>query len=443
MAKYSKEDVIRITREKNIHFIRMQFTDIFGQLKNVTLPASQIEKAVNGEIMFDGSSIEGYTRIEESDQYLRPDLDTFAVLPWDQDVGISARMICDVYNPDGTPFAGDPRGVLHRVLQEAADMGYTFNVGPECEFFLFKTDAEGKPTVRTNDEVGYFDQGPLDTAALTRQRICLALEEMGFEIEASHHENAAGQHEIDFKYADALTAADNIMTFKLAVKTIAQKDGLHATFMPKPIFGAAGNGMHINMSLFRNGRNDFYDENDPRGLSVSAYQFIAGVLEHVPAICALTNPLVNSYKRLVPGYEAPCYVSWSTGNRSALIRVPSPRGSATRLELRNPDPSCNPYLALAVCLAAGLDGIRRGLTPPPEITENIYRLSAAERRAKGVRSLPASLDAAINALRDDELICSVLGTHALLQYLIGKEEEWTSYCTRVSSWEIERYITNY
>ena len=443
MATRTPEDIVRIVREKNIHFIRMQFTDIFGQLKNVTLPASQIEKAVRGKIMFDGSSIEGYTRIEESDQYLRPDLDTFAVLPWDQEVGISARMVCDVCNPDGTPFAGDPRGVLHRVLQEAADMGYVFNVGPECEFFLFKTDAEGKPTVHTNDEVGYFDQGPLDTAALTRQRICLALEELGFEIEASHHENAAGQHEIDFKYADALTAADNIMTFKLAVKTIAQKDGLHATFMPKPIFGAAGNGMHINMSLFRNGRNDFYDENDPRGLSVSAYQFIAGVLEHVPAICALTNPLVNSYKRLVPGYEAPCYVSWSTGNRSALIRVPSPRGSATRLELRNPDPSCNPYLALAVCLAAGLDGIRRGLTPPPEITENIYRLSAAERRAKGVRSLPASLDAAINALRDDELVCSVLGTHALLQYLIGKEEEWTSYCTRVSSWEIERYITNY
>ncbi len=443
MSRYSRDDVIRIVREKNVHFIRMQFTDIFGQLKNVTLPASQIEKAVDGLIMFDGSSIEGYTRIEESDQYLRPDLDTFAVLPWDQEVGISARMICDVYNPDGTPFAGDPRGVLHRVLREAADMGYAFNVGPECEFFLFKTDAEGKPTVRTNDEVGYFDQGPLDTAALTRQRICLALEEMGFEIEASHHECAAGQHEIDFKYADALTAADDIMTFKLAVKTLAQKDGLHATFMPKPLFGVAGNGMHINMSLFRDGANVFYDETDPRGLSPIAYRFIAGVLAHVPAICALTNPLVNSYKRLVPGYEAPCYISWSTGNRSALIRVPAPRGSATRIELRNPDPSCNPYLALAVCLAAGLDGIKRGLTPPEEITDNIYELSAAERKTKGVGSLPDSLKAATDALRDDELICGVLGTHALLQYLIGKEDEWLAYCTRVSSWEVERYITNY
>ena len=443
MAKYTREDVIRIVREKNVHFIRMQFTDIFGQLKNVTLPASQIEKAVDNQIMFDGSSIEGYTRIEESDQYLHPDLDTFVVLPWDQEFGVSARMICDVYNPDGTPFGGDPRGVLHRVLQEAADMGYSFNVGPECEFFLFKTDEHGKPTTKTNDEVGYFDAGPLDTANLTRQKICMALEEMGFEIEASHHECAAGQHEIDFKYADALTAADDIMTFKLAVKTLSQKDGLHATFMPKPLFGVAGNGMHINMSLFKDGKNAFYDEGGERRLSEVAYHFIAGILDHVPAICALTNPLVNSYKRLVPGYEAPCYISWSTGNRSALIRVPAPRGSSTRLELRNPDPSCNPYLALAVCLAAGLDGIRRGLTPPAEVTDNIYELSPAERKAKGVGSLPGSLAAAIDALRGDELICSVLGTHALLQYIAGKEEEWNAYCTRVSSWEIERYITNY
>lgn len=443
MSKYTREDVIRIVREQNVHFIRLQFTDIFGQLKNVTLPASQIEKAVDGQIMFDGSSIEGYTRIEESDQYLRPDLDTFVVIPWDQEAGISARMICDVYNPDGTPFAGDPRGVLHRVLKEAAELGYTFNVGPECEFFLFKTDASGKPTTHTNDEVGYFDQGPLDTAALTRQKICLALEQMGFEIEASHHECAAGQHEIDFKYADALSAADNIMTFKLAVKTLAQKDALHATFMPKPLFGVAGNGMHINMSLFKDGKNAFYDESGARGLSEVAYQFIAGVLAHVPAICALTNPLVNSYKRLVPGYEAPCYISWSTGNRSALIRVPAPRGSSTRLELRNPDPSCNPYLALAVCLAAGLDGVKRGLTPPAEVTDNIYELTAAERKAKHIGSLPDSLKAATDALRDDELICGVLGTHALLQYLVGKEEEWNAYCTRVSSWEVERYITNY
>jgi len=443
MGNYTREDVIRIVREQGIQFIRMQFTDIFGQLKNVTVPASQIEKAVNGLIMFDGSSIEGYTRIEESDQYLHPDLDTFNVLPWNQEYGLCARLICDVYNPDGTPFSGDPRGLLRRVLREAAEMGYTFNVGPECEFFLFKTDADGKPTTCTNDEVGYFDQGPLDTGSLTRQKICTALEQMGFEIEASHHECAAGQHEIDFKYADALTAADNIMTFKLAVKTLAQKDRLHATFMPKPLFGVAGNGMHVNMSLSKDGKNAFYDENGEYRLSPIALQFIAGVLAHIPAICALTNPLVNSYKRLVPGYEAPCYISWSTGNRSALIRVPAPRGNSTRVELRSPDPSCNPYLALAVCLAAGLDGIKRGLTPPAQTTDNIYELTPSERLKKGIGSLPASLQEALDALRSDELICSVLGTHALLQYLAGKEEEWRAYCTRVSSWEVERYITLY
>ena len=443
MAKYTKEDIIRIVKEEHIQFVRMQFVDIFGQLKNVTVPASQIDKAVNGQLMFDGSSIEGFTRIEESDQYLRPDLDSFCVLPWNQEFGVCARMLCDVYNPDGTPFSGDPRGILRRVLADAASMGYSFNVGPECEFFLFKTDAEGKPTTKTNDEVGYFDQGPLDNGELTRRRICLALEKIGFEIEASHHENAAGQHEIDFKYADALTAADNILTFKLAVKTLAQKDGLHATFMPKPIYGVAGNGMHTNMSLFKDGKNAFYDPDGPRQLSAIAYQFIAGILEHINGICALTNPLVNSYKRLVSGYEAPCYVSWSTCNRSALIRVPTPRGSSTRVELRNPDPSCNPYLALAVCLAAGLDGIRRGLTPPAEITENIYELNAAERKAHGIASLPSSLRQAIDALRADELLSETLGKHALTQYIAGKESEWESYCTRVSSWEIERYITIY
>ncbi|MBQ1242196.1 MAG: type I glutamate--ammonia ligase [Oscillospiraceae bacterium] len=443
MSKYTKEDIIRIVKEEHVQFVRMQFVDIFGQLKNVTVPASQIDKAVSGQIMFDGSSIEGFTRIEESDQYLKPDFDSFVILPWNQEFGICARLLCDVCNPDGTPFSGDPRGILRRVLADAASMGYSFNVGPECEFFLFKTDAEGRPTTKTNDEVGYFDQGPLDNGELTRRRICLALEKIGFEIEASHHENAAGQHEIDFKYADALTAADNILTFKLAVKTLAQKDGLHATFMPKPIYGVAGNGMHTNMSLFKDGKNAFYDPDGPRQLSTIAYQFIAGILEHIDGICALTNPLVNSYKRLVSGYEAPCYVSWSTCNRSALIRVPTPRGSSTRVELRNPDPSCNPYLALAVCLAAGLDGIRRGLTPPAEIVENIYELNAEERKAHGITSLPSSLRQAIDALRADELLSETLGKHALTQYIAGKESELESYCTRVSSWEIERYITIY
>ena len=304
MSKYTKEDIIRLVKDGDVEFIRMQFTDIFGQLKNVAITASQIEKAVNNEIMIDGSSIEGFVRINESDQYLRPDLDTFAILPWRPQHGKVARLICDVYNPDGTPFTGDPRGTLKRILKKAADMGYSFNVGPEMEFFLFQTDEQGRPTTTTSDEAGYFDLGPLDHGESTRREICMALEQMGFEIEASHHEVAAGQHEIDFKYADALTAADNIMTFKLAVKTLAQKNGLHATFMPKPVFGINGSGMHTNMSLFKDGKNVFADPSDSRGLSKEAYSFIAGILAHVRGMAAITNPLVNSYKRLVPGAGA-------------------------------------------------------------------------------------------------------------------------------------------
>lgn len=443
MAKYSKEDIIRLVKEQDIEFIRMQFTDIFGQLKNVAITKSQIEKAVNNQIMIDGSSIEGFVRIQESDQYLYPDLSSFQVLPWRPQYGKVARFICDVYNPDGTPFVGDPRGVLQRVLKKAADMGYSFNVGPECEFFLFQTDSEGKPTTQTNDEAGYFDLGPLDHGEGTRREICLALEAMGFEIEASHHEVAAGQHEIDFKYDEALPAADNIMTFKLAVKTLAQKNGLHATFMPKPIFGVNGSGMHTNMSLFQNGKNVFYDPSDARGLSKEAYSFIAGLLAHVRGMAAITNPLVNSYKRLVPGYEAPCYLAWSASNRSALIRIPAARGQSTRVELRCPDPSCNPYLALAVCLAAGLDGIKRGLTPPDEITENIFAMDDAARAAAGIASLPGSLAEALEALKADPLMRETLGEHVFTQYVAGKEKEWDEYRTQVSDWECRKYIIAY
>jgi len=443
MAKHTRDDIIRIVTEEDIKFIRMQFTDIFGQLKNVAITASQIEKALNNQIMIDGSSIEGFVRINESDQYLYPDLDSFVVLPWRPQHGKVARLICDVYNPDGTPFVGDPRGVLKRVLAKAASMGYSFNVGPECEFFLFQTDTEGNPTTKTGDQAGYFDLGPLDHGEGTRREICLALEQMGFEIEASHHEVAAGQHEIDFKYADALTAADNIMTFKLTVKTLAQKNGLHATFMPKPIFGVSGSGMHTNMSLFKGGVNAFHDPDDPRGLSREAYGFIAGLLAHVKGMAAITNPLVNSYKRLVPGYEAPCYLSWSASNRSALIRIPASRGQSTRVELRSPDPSCNPYLALAVCLAAGLDGIEKGMTPPPEVTENIFEMCADERCEKGIDSLPGSLKEAIDALKQDQLILDTLGEHTATQYIAGKEAEWEAYRTRVTNWEIEKYIVTY
>ena len=443
MSKYTKEDIIRMVEEEGVDFIRMQFTDIFGQAKNVAITASQIEKAVNNQISIDGSSIEGFTRIHESDQYLYPDLDSFAIISWYEQQGKVARLICDVCNPDGTPFIGDPRGALKRVLAKAADMGYTFNVGPECEFFLFEMDKDGKPTTKTCDEAGYFDLGPIDHGDYTRREICLALEHVGFEIEASHHECAAGQHEIDFKYAEALTAADNIITFKQTVKKIAYANGLHATFMPKPIFGTAGNGMHINMSLFKDGKNAFYDSSDSLGLSKTAYAFIAGLLEHVKGMTAITNPLVNSYKRLVPGYEAPCYMAWSASNRSALIRIPAAREQSTRVELRCPDPSCNPYLALAVCLAAGLDGIERGLTPPDEITENIFAMEPEARAAAGIEDLPDSLEHALVALEKDEVIKAVLGPHIYAQYMAGKKKEWEEYQTRVSSWEIAKYMVLY
>lgn len=440
MKKYSKEDIIRLADENDVEFIRMQFTDIFGQMKNVAITRAQLEKALNNQIMIDGSSIEGFTRIHESDQYLHPDLDTFVILPWRPQHERVARLICDVYNPDGTPFVGDPRHVLKNVLDKAAKLGYTFNVGPECEFFLFDTDEHGRPTTQTSDEAGYFDLGPLDHGEGTRREICIALEAMGFEIEASHHEVAAGQHEIDFKYADALTAADNIMTFKLAVKTIAQRNGLHATFMPKPIFGMNGSGMHTNMSLFKDGKNIFFDENGERKLSREAYSFIAGLLEHAKSLVAVTNPLVNSYKRLVPGYEAPVYLAWSASNRSALIRIPAARGQSTRVELRCPDPSCNPYLALAVCLAAGLDGIERGLVPPEEVTENIFSMDARTRADNSIDNLPGTLFEALELMKRDPLMADTLGPHAYESFLAGKYHEWDTYRTQVTEWEIEQYM---
>lgn len=443
MARFTKEDIIRIVRQEDVEFIRLQFTDIFGQLKNVAVTKSQIEKALDNKIMMDGSSIEGFTRIHESDQYLYPDLDTFTILPWCPKERKVARMICDVYNPDGTPFEGDPRYVLKRALKTAADMGYQFMVGPEMEFFLFETDEKGHPTTNTGDEAGYFDMAPIDRGGEVRRDACLALEELGFEIEASHHETAAGQHEIDFKYADALEAADNIMTFKMAIKTIAQQKGLHATFMPKPLFGVNGSGMHTNMSLFRNGVNLFYDPEGKRKLSAECYNFIAGLLTHVRAMTAITNPLVNSYKRLVPGYEAPCYLAWSASNRSALVRIPASRGQSTRVELRCPDPSCNPYLAIAVCLTAGLDGIKKGLTPPEEITDNIFAMGPDERRAFGIDNLPVTLLDAVNCAEADPLILSTLGNHVYTRLLSGQKAEWYDYRSRITNWELEKYMVIY
>ena len=439
MRDCKREEIIRRIREEDIQFIRMQFTDIFGQLKNVAITASQIERALNNEILMDGSSIEGFVRVEESDQYLWPDLDTFAVLPWRPQYGKVARLICDVHNPDGTPFAGDPRGVLKRTLARAEAMGLTFQVGPELEFFLFHTDEDGRPTTRTADEAGYFDLGPLDHGESTRREICLNLEAMGVEIEASHHESAPGQHEIDIKYAPALQAADTIMTFKLAVKTLAQKNGLHATFMPKPVQGAAGSGMHMNMSLFQRGENAFFDPSDSRQLSSLAYQFIAGLLAHVRGFCAITNPLVNSYKRLIPGYEAPNLLAWSAGNRSALIRIPTPRGRGTRVELRCPDPACNPYLAFSACLAAGLDGIERQLTPPEAVNANLY----AQDVGRALEHLPGTLEEAVAAMEQDRVVTDALGAHITSQYVDGKRREWAEYCAQISQWELDRYLVSY
>ena len=440
---YTREDIIRIVQEEDVRFIRMQFVDIFGQLKNVAITAGQLEKALDNRVMIDGSSIEGFVRVHESDQYLRPDLSSFAIYPWRPSHGRVARLLCDVYNPDGTPFIGDPRLVLRKVIARARSQGFTLNVGPECEFFLFQTDGEGRPMVKTNDEAGYFDLGPLDHGESTRREVCLNLEEMGFVVEASHHEVAPGQHEIDIKYSEAMDAADNIMTFKLAVKTLAQRNGLHATFMPKPLSGVSGSGMHINMSLFKEDRNIFYDAGGKHGLSKEAYGFIAGIMEHIKAITAITNPLVNSYKRLVPGYEAPCYCAWSANNRSALIRIPLVRGRTTRVELRSPDPSCNPYLALAVCLAAGLDGMERGLTPPPEINEDLFAMGDEERRARGIDLLPATLHEALEELKQDPFILDVLGPHVSKAEISGKEKECEEYRTQVSEWERRKYLGNY
>lgn len=444
MAKYTKDDIRRMCTEQNVKYIRLQFTDILGVIKNVEIPISQLEKAIENKMMFDGSSIEGFVRIEESDMYLYPDLDTFVVFPWTAEKGKVARFICDIYNADGTPFAGDPRNNLKRVLKEMEELGFTdFNLGPEPEFFLFKLDEKGEPTLELNDSGGYFDLAPTDLGENCRRDIVLELEEMGFEIEASHHEVAPGQHEIDFKYADAITACDNIQTFKLVVKTIARKHGLHATFMPKPLFGLAGSGMHCNLSLFNKGENVFYDPKADLELSDTARQFIAGIVKHAESFTAITNPTVNSYKRLVPGYEAPCYVAWSTSNRSPLVRIPASRGLSTRVEVRSVDPAANPYLALAVLLIAGLDGVKNKLTPPAPVDRNIYAMDKEERLAEGITDLPATLAQAIEVLKSNEVIVSALGGHIFEHFIEAKEIEWDMFRTQVHPWEREQYMSVY
>ena len=406
----------------------------------MAITSSQLEKALNNECMFDGSSIEGFVRIEESDMYLHPDLDTFTIFPWRPQQGKVARIICDVYGTDQKPFEGDPRYILKKVIKEAADMGYQFDVGPECEFFLFHQDDEGQPTTISHQRAGYFDLGPVDLGENARRDMVLTLEDMGFEIEASHHEAAPAQHEIDFRYDEALKTADNIMTFKLAVKTIAKRHGLFASFMPKPKYGINGSGMHINMSLFKDEKNIFADESDELGLSQEAYYFIGGIMKHMKGMSVITNPLVNSYKRLVPGYEAPIYIAWSATNRSPLIRIPASRGAGTRVELRCPDPSANPYLALAVCLAAGLDGIRNQITPPESVTENVFEMRLSKKNQLGIESLPADLGEAIHEFEADTYIQEVLGTHITEKYMEAKKAEWADYRSQVTQWEIENYL---
>lgn len=440
MSRYTKQDIVRMVEEEDVEFIRLQFTDMFGTLKNVAITKSQLKKALNNQCMFDGSSIEGFVRIEESDMYLHPDLDTFAIFPWRPQQGKVARVICDIYRPDGTPFEGDPRYILKKTLAQAAELGYQFDVGPECEFFLFHTDEDGCPTTLTHERAGYFDLGPVDLGENARRDMVLTLEEMGFEIEASHHEVAPAQHEIDFRYGEGLATADNIMTFKLAVKTIAKRFGLFASFMPKPKYGVNGSGMHINMSVSKDGKNIFNDSSDELGLSREAYYFIGGLMKHMQGITAITNPLVNSYKRLVPGYEAPVYIAWSATNRSPLIRIPAARGEATRVELRCPDPAANPYLALSVCLAAGLDGIRCKQKPPAPVQSNIFHMEKAERERLQIKELPSNLHEAVKELKKDRFICSVLGTHIAEKYAEAKEAEWEAYREQVTDWEISHYL---
>ncbi|MFQ3546013.1 type I glutamate--ammonia ligase [Halobacillus rhizosphaerae] len=432
---YTKESIKHEVSEKNVEFILLEFTDMMGDTKNVELPIDELDMVLNDEAMFDSSSISGFTAIQESDMYLVPDLDTFLVLPATVDEDQSVRFICDIYKPDGTPFEGDPRYILKRAMKEASDMGYTVNVGPEPEFFLFKLDKEGYPVRQMNDHGGYFDASPKDKGDKVRRDIVRTLKKYGFEMEASHHEVAKGQHEINFRFDNMLKAADNIQTFKNVVKDIATNHEYHATFMPKPFSRENGSGMHCHLSLFQDGDSAFYDEKAEDGVSKVMKQFIAGILHHAGGIAAITNPNVNSYKRLVPGYEAPVSIAWSHSNRSCMVRVPTTRGKGTRFEVRNPDPTANPYLTLAVLIQAGLEGIRNELDAGQDETRNLYEVTD-----DSVPTLPTNLKEAVKALKNDTVLLNALGDHTSRAYIEAKEEEWTRYSLYVSPWEIDQYM---
>lgn len=437
---YTREDVIAEVQDKDVEFIRLQFTDMFGQLKNLAITSSQLERALDNRFSFDGYAVNGFENGERSDLYLYPDYSTLEIFPWRPQQGKVARLICDVYTADGKPYEADPRYILKRAIGHAAELGYSFQVGPECEFFLFHTDENGLPTTLTHEQAGYLDLSPLDLGENARRDMVLTLEDMGFVIEASHHEKAPAQHEIDFQYDEALATADNIMTFKMSVKSIAKRHGLHATFMPKPKYNENGSGMHINMSLFHDGKNIFADEKDKMGLSKEAYYFIGGLMKHMKGITALTNPLVNSYKRLVPGYEAPVYIAWSTTNRSPLIQISAGKGAATKVELRSPDSAANPYLALAVCLEAGLDGIRNKIMPPKSENCNLFEISLEECHKKGIEVLPGTLYEAVQEMEKDPLIKKVLGEDMFTKYADAKHAEWDESKRQITQWELDQYL---
>lgn len=437
---FTKEDIFSMVEEEDVRFIRLQFADIFGNMKNMAVTVSQLPRALDNRMMFDCSSVEGFDSSGECDLYLHPILDSFEIFPWRPHQGKVARLICDICNPDGSPYVYDSRNVLKRVLSEAKELGYEFKVSPECEFFLFNTDENGNPTNITNDEGGYFDVAPLDNGENCRRDIVMTLEDMGYEVEESHHEVAGGQHEVDFKYDEAMITADRLLTFKMVVKTVAKRNGYFATFMPKPLNGKNGSGMHLNMSVYKDGKN-LFDTGEEIGQA--AKSFVAGLLRYIPEICCLTNPTVNSYKRLIPGYNAPSYIAWSKKNNSLLVRVPSTKGKHARVELRSPDPTANPYLAIAAALAAGFEGIKQGMTPPPSVDCDMSRLSGEELTALGVKALPVSLRQALEEARKSEFLEKLLGKKLLNAYISAKDAEYDDYRKTVSSWEVEKYLFRY
>lgn len=434
MATYTREDIIRLVEEEDVGFIRLQFADSFGALKNVAMTSNHLERILDNRCMFDGAAIQGYDTKELSEFILAPDLDTFTIFPWRPQHGRVARFICDVKNPDGTPYEADPRYILKKAVEDAEKDGYTFHVGPENQFFLFDTDENGQPTTETSEKGGFFDIGPLDSGENARRDMVLSLEEMGFVMESSYHSNEVAQHCIDFVMDEGVRTADNIMTFKLTVRTVAKRHGLHATFMPKPKYGIKGSAMMLNLFLCKDGKNAFYDENSPDGLSKTAYQFMAGIIEHIKGLTLINNPIINSYKRLVPGYNAPVEITWSRTNRTPLIRITNLGSMGSRVVLRSPDGASNPYLVLAGCLAAGMDGIRKGLTPPVSMDD----VTAADDVTFDI--LPRNLREAIRAFEEDEFLQNVFGK-TLSQIIINeKKEEWEEFSSQVTAWEVEKYL---